>query len=31
MTVTGTDDLDALYREAVSGVRLLPRHSAVAV
>jgi carbonic anhydrase len=31
MTVTGTDDLDALYREAVSGVRLLPRHSAVPV
>lgn len=27
MTVTGQDDLDALYREAVSGVRLMPRHS----
>jgi carbonic anhydrase len=26
MTVTGADDLDALYREAVSGVRLMPRH-----
>ena len=25
MTVTGEDDLDALYREAVSGVRLMPR------
>jgi carbonic anhydrase len=25
MTVTRTDDLDALYREAVSGVRLMPR------
>jgi len=25
MTVTGDDDLDALYREAVSGVRLMPR------
>jgi carbonic anhydrase len=25
MTVTGTSDLDALYREAVSGVRLMPR------
>jgi len=28
MTVTGSDDVAALYREAVSGVRLLPRHSA---
>jgi len=27
MTVGRTDDLDALYREAVSGVRLMPRHS----
>jgi hypothetical protein len=26
MTVTRDDDLDALYREAVSGVRLIPRH-----
>lgn len=26
MTVTGTDDLDALYRQALSGVRLIPRH-----
>ena len=26
ITVTGADDLDALYREAVSGVRLMPRH-----
>jgi carbonic anhydrase len=25
MTVTGASDLDALYREAVSGVRLMPR------
>ena len=25
ITVTATDDLDALYREAVSGVRLIPR------
>jgi len=25
MTVTGDSDLDALYREAVSGVRLMPR------
>ena len=25
MTVTAQDDLDALYREAVSGVRLIPR------
>ena len=25
MTITGTSDLDALYREAVSGVRLMPR------
>jgi carbonic anhydrase len=30
MTVTGEDDLDALYREAVSGVRLVPRHSGIA-
>ena len=27
MTVTAATDLDALYREAVSGVRLVPRHS----
>jgi carbonic anhydrase len=27
MTVTRHDDLQALYREAVSGVRLMPRHS----
>jgi carbonic anhydrase len=27
MTVGRTDDLDALYREAVSGVRLMPRHA----
>jgi carbonic anhydrase len=27
MTVTGATDLDALYRQAVSGVRLVPRHS----
>jgi carbonic anhydrase len=27
MTVTGDSDLDALYREAVSGVRLMPRIS----
>lgn len=26
MTVCGTDDLDALYRQALSGVRLIPRH-----
>ena len=26
MTVAGTDDLDALYRQALSGVRLMPRH-----
>jgi carbonic anhydrase len=26
MTVSGTDDLDALYGEALSGVRLMPRH-----
>jgi len=26
MTVNGTDDLDALYRQALSGVRLIPRH-----
>ena len=26
MTVGRTDNLDALYREAVSGVRLMPRH-----
>lgn len=26
MTVSGTDDLDALYRQALSGVRLIPRH-----
>lgn len=26
ITVTGSTDLDALYREAVSGVRLMPRH-----
>jgi carbonic anhydrase len=26
MTVTGQDDLDALYRQALSGVRLIPRH-----
>ena len=25
MTVTGQHDLDALYREALSGVRLMPR------
>jgi carbonic anhydrase len=25
MTVAGHDDLDALYREAISGVRLIPR------
>jgi carbonic anhydrase len=25
MTITGTSDLDALYREAISGVRLMPR------
>lgn len=27
MTVNSATDLDALYREAVSGVRLVPRHS----
>lgn len=27
MTVKGGDDLDTLYREALSGVRLVPRHS----
>jgi carbonic anhydrase len=27
MTITGESDLDALYREAVSGVRLMPRVS----
>jgi carbonic anhydrase len=27
MTITGDSDLDALYREAVSGVRLMPRLS----
>jgi carbonic anhydrase len=27
MTITGASDLDALYREAVSGVRLMPRVS----
>ena len=27
MTVGRTDNLDALYREAVSGVRLMPRHA----
>jgi carbonic anhydrase len=27
MTITGESDLDALYREAVSGVRLMPRLS----
>jgi carbonic anhydrase len=27
MTVTGNDDLNALYSDAVSGVRLVPRHS----
>jgi carbonic anhydrase len=26
MTVSGTDDLDTLYRQALTGVRLLPRH-----
>jgi carbonic anhydrase len=26
MTVAGTDNLDALYRQALSGVRLMPRH-----
>jgi len=26
MTVTGPDGLDTLYREALSGVRLIPRH-----
>ena len=25
MTITGTSDLDTLYREAISGVRLMPR------
>jgi carbonic anhydrase len=29
ITVTANDDLDALYREAVSGVRLIPRHAAL--
>lgn len=28
MTVTRTDDLETLYRQAISGVRLLPRHAA---
>jgi carbonic anhydrase len=28
MTVTGIDNLDALYRQALSGVRLMPRHEA---
>jgi carbonic anhydrase len=27
MTVTRTDDLETLYRQAISGVRLLPRHA----
>ena len=26
MTVSGTDSLDALYREALAGIRLTPRH-----
>jgi len=26
MTVGREDNLDALYREAISGVRLMPRH-----
>ncbi len=25
MTITGASDLDTLYREALSGVRLMPR------
>ena len=27
MTVNGSDDLDNLYRQALSGVRLIPRHA----
>jgi carbonic anhydrase len=26
MTVTGQEELDGLYREALSGVRLMPRN-----
>jgi len=29
MTVGGTDDLEVLYREALAGIRLTPRHQSV--